>query len=154
MPDFLDKTQNPDEGDETAGGGAGATSGEFDYVELAPEGWYEVIVTAAIFGTSKNSGAAQWVLSLGCPELPKAAAKYYLTNTPGSQWRVEKDLRTFGLEGPVKGQPPKRYDASDFVGKKIEALAKHDFYQGRKNFKFTEIRATAEGPGARAYQAA
>jgi len=153
MPDFLDKTANPDEGDETAGGAAGS-EGEFGFVELAAEGWYEVIVTAAFYGTSKSSGAAQWTLSLACPELPAAAAKYYLTNTPGSQWRVEKDLRTFGLEPPVKGEKPVKYTSDEFVGKKIEALGKHDFYQGKKNFKFSEIRPTAEGPGARAYQSA
>lgn len=155
MGDYLDKTANPEEGDETyQGGGESQTEGEFGYVELAAEGWYEVIVTAAIYGTSKNSGAAQWTLSLACPELPQAAAKYYLTNAPGSQWRVEQDLKTFGLEPPVKGEKPKKYVADDFIGKKVEAQGKHDFYQGRKNFKFTAIRPTAEGPGARAYQAA
>ena len=154
MPDFLDKTHNPEEGDETAQGGAEqSTEGSFEYIELAPEGWYEVVVMSAVFGTSKNSGAAQWTLSLACPELPPASAKYYLTNTPGSFWRIEKDLRTFGLEAPVKGQPTK-YRSEDFVGKKVEALGKHDTYQGRRNFKYTEIRPTAEGPGARAYQAA
>ena len=154
MPDFLDKTANPDEGDETVQGDAGAaTEGAFDFVELAPEGWYEVIVTAAIYGTSKNSGAQQWTLTLGSPELPAANAKYYLTNTPGSFWRVEKDLKTLGLPVPEKGKPSPKYTSEDFVGKKVEAKGVHDTYQGRRNFKFAEIRATAEGPGARAYAA-
>ncbi len=155
MADYLDKTANPDEGDETTQGDGGpATEGAFGYVELAPEGWYEVVVMSAIFGTSKSSGAAQWTLGLSCPELPAANAKYYLTNTPGSFWRVEKDLKVFGLEPPVKGQAPKIYTSDDFVGKKVEALGKHDVYQGRRGFKFNEIRVTPEGPGARAYQAA
>jgi len=154
VSDFLDPTaKGPEEGDETQPDAGAQTSGAFDFVELAPEGWYEVVCTSAIFGSSKNSGAAQWTLTLAAPALPAAAAKYYLTNAPGAFWRIEKDLRTLGLEAPAKGVS-RTYTSGDFVGKKFEALGKHDTWQGRRNFKFNEIRPGSEGPGARAYAAA
>lgn len=150
MADYLDSTTGPDEGDETYDVGA-QSEGGFDFVEFAAEGWYEVICTSAVFGKAKSSGNSQWTLTLGSPDVPTANAKYYLTNSPGAFWRVEKDLKTFGLEPPVKGGPTVTYRSEDFVGKKVEALAKHETWNGRKTFKFTELRPTAEGPGARAY---
>lgn len=150
--DFLN---SPDEGDETytAEGEGQAQEMEFGYVELPAEGKYEVVCMGAAFTRSKSSGAPQIILNLANPEVPGAASKYYMTNTPGGKWRFDADLKTFGLEPPTKEKPVK-LTADDFVGKKVTAKGVHDRYQGRLNFKFTEIEPTAEGPGARAFGAA
>lgn len=151
--DFL----NPDEGDETytseqdAGDGTGT---EFGYVELPPEGDYEVVVMGVSAGRAKSSGNPQITLSLASPDVPAASAKYYMTNTPSAKWRFDRDLRALGLEPPVKGGKPYVFKADDFVGKKLLAKGKHETYQNRVSFKFAEIAPTAEGPGARAFGAA
>lgn len=147
MSDYM----NPDEGDETAGAeGAGAKK-TFKNSSFAPEGDYEVIVMAAAFGTSKASGADQIVLNLSAPECPGAASKYYITNTPRAKWRFDSDLRALGLEPPSATHEPEYEAERDFVGKKLIATAKHDVFNGRPDFKFVAVKATPEGPGARAF---
>ncbi len=125
----------------------------FTAAELAKQDDYNPICIACDPNAkSKKSGNAMIVLDLADPEHPKAAAKYYMVNTPSRLFNFNQVCAAFGVAELQVGVPVD-YKAADFVGKKVRAKGIHETFNDALQFKFDEITAPPEGAGFRVFEA-
>lgn len=148
----------PDEGGEeqyTEGteGEAPFAADAFDDQPLPPAGPYPSVVCVEAELTRSKKGNPMIVVTLSSSE-PEASGKYWIVNSKGSE-RFKDGLAVFGItsvqaKDALEGGG-KEAVAQLFVGKKVSATAKHDMYQGAKQFKWDAIEAPPEGAGYREF---